>query len=138
MSRTAKATFLLSAALSTVIVVGVHYQQTAERETMYQGVLKDQARLEAKRAAAAAAAAEGGEPSSSSSSSGGSGIVAPPLPPSQATPEARYQDWLRNREREEEFQRIQPTKAFLERQRQEEQLRTGSSSASAAATERRI
>ncbi|KAK0527356.1 hypothetical protein OC834_004458 [Tilletia horrida] len=117
MSRAAKTTFALSAALSAFIVVGVHWQQSAERENMYKGVLRDQARLEAKRAAAAAG--EEGEANPSNSNSSSTGIVAPPLPPSQATPEARYQDWLRNREREQEFQRLQPTKAFLDRQRQE-------------------
>ncbi|KAE8211125.1 hypothetical protein CF327_g5094 [Tilletia walkeri] len=108
MSRAAKTTFLLSAAISTLVVVGVHYQQSAERENMYQGVVRDQARLDAKRAA-----------SQEEEEGRRSTIVAPPLPPSQATPEARYQDLMRNREREREFQRVQPTRAFLEQQHQQ-------------------
>ncbi|CAD6968449.1 unnamed protein product [Tilletia controversa] len=112
MSRAAKTTFLLSAALSTLVVVGVHYQQSAERENMYQGVVRDQARLDAKRAAAAAQQ-EAGEQVQAQ-------VQAPPLPPSQATPEARVEDLRRNRERERVFQSVQPTKAFLEQRQQQE------------------
>ncbi|KAK0551654.1 hypothetical protein OC846_002874 [Tilletia horrida] len=120
MSRAAKTTFLLSAAVSTLVVVGVHYQQSAERETMYQGVIRDQARLDAKRRAAAAEQ-EGSDSISAPLTNQGSGVKAPPLPPSQLTPEARYEDWRRNRDREEAFQRVQPTKAYLERQQQQQQ-----------------
>ncbi|EMD39085.1 hypothetical protein CERSUDRAFT_112780 [Gelatoporia subvermispora B] len=44
MSRVAKITFASSIILSAGIVWGVHYMQQQERETMYQGVLRDDER----------------------------------------------------------------------------------------------
>ncbi|KAF9820860.1 hypothetical protein IEO21_01087 [Rhodonia placenta] len=44
MSRIAKATLVSSLLASAVIIWGVHFLQTSERETMYQGVLRDDER----------------------------------------------------------------------------------------------
>ncbi|OWZ80534.1 hypothetical protein C365_01007 [Cryptococcus neoformans Bt85] len=57
MSITAKAFFVSAVAVSATTVWGVHYLQKWEYDNMYQGILKDDARLAAKAAAAAAAAA---------------------------------------------------------------------------------
>ncbi|EJU03781.1 hypothetical protein DACRYDRAFT_21226 [Dacryopinax primogenitus] len=48
-SRASKITFIASIAFAAVTVWGVHYMQDQERESMYQGVLKDEARVAAKR-----------------------------------------------------------------------------------------
>ncbi|KZS94759.1 hypothetical protein SISNIDRAFT_452874 [Sistotremastrum niveocremeum HHB9708] len=44
MSRTAKVTLVASMLFCGVTVWGVHYLQNWERETMYQGVIRDDAR----------------------------------------------------------------------------------------------
>ncbi|KAF9650133.1 hypothetical protein BDM02DRAFT_3112554 [Thelephora ganbajun] len=44
MSRTAKATLTAAVAFCSVTIFTVHYMQHQERETMYQGVLRDDAR----------------------------------------------------------------------------------------------
>ncbi|OCH96319.1 hypothetical protein OBBRIDRAFT_232756 [Obba rivulosa] len=44
MSRAAKVTFVGSIILSVGIIWGVHYMQLQERETMFQGVLRDDER----------------------------------------------------------------------------------------------
>ncbi|KAF5387356.1 hypothetical protein D9757_005719 [Collybiopsis confluens] len=44
MSTRAKITLATAVVLSSLTVWGVHYQQKQERESMYQGVLKDDAR----------------------------------------------------------------------------------------------
>ncbi|GAA5907720.1 Pet117p [Sporobolomyces salmoneus] len=49
MSRTAKALFLGSVLFSGVSIWGVHMIQVRERETMYAGVIRDEARLLAKK-----------------------------------------------------------------------------------------
>ncbi|KIO16292.1 hypothetical protein M407DRAFT_30381 [Tulasnella calospora MUT 4182] len=49
MSRASKITLGLATGFCVFTVWGVHYMQWAERESMYQGVLKDEARLAAKR-----------------------------------------------------------------------------------------
>ncbi|GAA5968648.1 hypothetical protein JCM3765_004150 [Sporobolomyces pararoseus] len=49
MSRTAKALFLGSVLFSGVSIWGVHMIQVRERETMYAGVIRDEARLAAKK-----------------------------------------------------------------------------------------
>ncbi|KAK4703777.1 hypothetical protein P7C70_g2441, partial [Phenoliferia sp. Uapishka_3] len=49
MSRTAKAFFGFSLLVATASIGGVHFLQIQERETMYAGVLKDDARMAAKR-----------------------------------------------------------------------------------------
>ncbi|GAA98419.1 uncharacterized protein L969DRAFT_94219 [Mixia osmundae IAM 14324] len=49
MSLAAKATFGSAVVLTTFTVWGVHYIQTRERATMYQGVVKDDARVAAKK-----------------------------------------------------------------------------------------
>ncbi|WVF72373.1 hypothetical protein IAT40_007188 [Kwoniella sp. CBS 6097] len=66
MSRASKIFLASSIALSGFTVWGVHYIQKMESENMYQGVLKDEARLAEKAAALLKAAAS---PLSSSSSS---------------------------------------------------------------------
>ncbi|KZT09844.1 uncharacterized protein LAESUDRAFT_601438, partial [Laetiporus sulphureus 93-53] len=48
MSRLAKATLVASLVTSTVIIWGVHRLQSQERETMYQGVLRDDQRRKEK------------------------------------------------------------------------------------------
>ncbi|GAA6002507.1 hypothetical protein JCM10207_001155 [Rhodosporidiobolus poonsookiae] len=50
MSRTAKALFMGSVVFCGVSIWGVHMIQVRERETMYAGVIRDEARLAAKRA----------------------------------------------------------------------------------------
>ncbi|EIW70238.1 hypothetical protein TREMEDRAFT_30169 [Tremella mesenterica DSM 1558] len=50
MSKTAKAFFGGSVILSAFTVWGVHYLQKRESDTMYLGVLRDEARLRAKAA----------------------------------------------------------------------------------------
>ncbi|KAG8908609.1 hypothetical protein FRB99_004897 [Tulasnella sp. 403] len=49
MSRVAKVTLGVSAFFCVATIWGVHYLQIKEREVMYQGVLKDEARMEAKK-----------------------------------------------------------------------------------------
>ncbi|GAA5878605.1 hypothetical protein JCM16303_002141 [Sporobolomyces ruberrimus] len=49
MSRTAKAFFLGTVIFSGASIWGVHMIQVRERETMFAGVLRDDARLAAKR-----------------------------------------------------------------------------------------
>ncbi|KAL4065842.1 hypothetical protein V8B97DRAFT_2002865 [Scleroderma yunnanense] len=44
MSTRAKAALAASCAISSLIIWGVHYQQSKEREDMYQGVLRDDER----------------------------------------------------------------------------------------------
>ncbi|OCF35333.1 hypothetical protein I317_07058 [Kwoniella heveanensis CBS 569] len=66
MSRASKVFLASSIALSGVTVWGVHYIQKLESDNMYQGVLKDEARLAEKAAALLKAAAS---PLSSSSPS---------------------------------------------------------------------
>jgi len=44
MSRTAKATLVAAATFCSVTIFAVHYMQRQERETMYQGVVRDDAR----------------------------------------------------------------------------------------------
>ncbi|EIN09504.1 hypothetical protein PUNSTDRAFT_101340 [Punctularia strigosozonata HHB-11173 SS5] len=44
MSRRAQATLLGAVLFSTLTIWGVHYMQDQERETMYQGVLRDDER----------------------------------------------------------------------------------------------
>ncbi|KAH9940868.1 uncharacterized protein BXZ73DRAFT_42330 [Epithele typhae] len=48
MSRTAKFTLMGSLFTTTLIVWGVHYMQQSERDTMYQGVLRDDERRKQK------------------------------------------------------------------------------------------
>ncbi|KAM0748361.1 hypothetical protein T439DRAFT_328340 [Meredithblackwellia eburnea MCA 4105] len=49
MSRTAKTFFALSVLVATASIGGVHLLQQQERDTMYAGVIKDEARMAAKR-----------------------------------------------------------------------------------------
>ncbi|KAM0787518.1 hypothetical protein ACM66B_003589 [Microbotryomycetes sp. NB124-2] len=49
MSRTAKLFFGLSALFGVAAIGGVHLIQQQERETMFAGVLRDEARMAAKR-----------------------------------------------------------------------------------------
>ncbi|KAK6902685.1 hypothetical protein I203_107944 [Kwoniella mangroviensis CBS 8507] len=56
MSRASKIFLASSFLVSGVTVWGVHYIQKRESDTMYQGVIKDEARIAAKAAASAAAA----------------------------------------------------------------------------------
>ncbi|KAG9046658.1 hypothetical protein FS837_003905 [Tulasnella sp. UAMH 9824] len=49
MSRASKITLGLATGFCVFTVWGVHYMQWAERESMYQGVLKDEARMAEKR-----------------------------------------------------------------------------------------
>ncbi|KAJ7577009.1 hypothetical protein C8J56DRAFT_799628 [Mycena floridula] len=49
MSRAAKATLTAAICFSAAIVWGVHFQQQQERETMYQGVLRDDERRREKQ-----------------------------------------------------------------------------------------
>ncbi|WVQ98562.1 hypothetical protein IAU59_005688 [Kwoniella sp. CBS 9459] len=72
MSRAAKVFLASSVALSGVTVWGVHYIQKMESDNMYQGVLKDEARLAEKAAALLKAAASPITASTSSSSSSSS------------------------------------------------------------------
>ncbi|GAA5868834.1 hypothetical protein JCM1840_005138 [Sporobolomyces johnsonii] len=58
MSRTAKAIFGASVLFAGVSIWGVHMIQIQERETMFAGVLRDDARLAAKRAEKEARQAE--------------------------------------------------------------------------------
>lgn len=44
MSHTAKATLAVAVTFCSVTIFTVHYMQRQERETMYQGVLRDDAR----------------------------------------------------------------------------------------------
>ncbi|KIM66012.1 hypothetical protein SCLCIDRAFT_111278 [Scleroderma citrinum Foug A] len=44
MSSRAKAALVASCAISSLIIWGVHYQQSKEREDMYKGVLRDDER----------------------------------------------------------------------------------------------
>ncbi|KAF9785189.1 hypothetical protein BJ322DRAFT_1005953 [Thelephora terrestris] len=44
MSRTAKATLVAAVTFCSVTIFTVHYMQRQERETMYQGVVRDDAR----------------------------------------------------------------------------------------------
>ncbi|WWC69701.1 uncharacterized protein I206_103644 [Kwoniella pini CBS 10737] len=53
MSRASKVFLASSFILSGVTVWGVHFIQRRESDTMYQGVIKDEARIAAKKAAAA-------------------------------------------------------------------------------------
>ncbi|KIR31207.1 hypothetical protein I352_06487 [Cryptococcus deuterogattii MMRL2647] len=62
MSVTAKAFFISAVAVSATTVWGVHYLQKWEYDNMYQGILKDDARLAAKAAAAAAATQSQSQP----------------------------------------------------------------------------
>ncbi|GJN89222.1 hypothetical protein Rhopal_002201-T1 [Rhodotorula paludigena] len=50
MSRTAKALFAGSVVFCGLSIWGVHMIQVRERETMFAGVIRDEARLAAKRA----------------------------------------------------------------------------------------
>ncbi|WVW83417.1 hypothetical protein I302_105437 [Kwoniella bestiolae CBS 10118] len=56
MSRASKIFLASSFVVSGITVWGVHYIQKRESDTMYQGVLKDEARIAAKAASSAAAA----------------------------------------------------------------------------------
>ncbi|KAG8697239.1 hypothetical protein FRC09_007995 [Ceratobasidium sp. 395] len=49
MSRAAKATLFASIVFAGVAVWGVHAQQRREQDTMYQGVVRDEARQAAKK-----------------------------------------------------------------------------------------
>ncbi|KAG9006138.1 hypothetical protein FRB94_000963 [Tulasnella sp. JGI-2019a] len=49
MTRAAKATLTISAAICAFTVYGVHWLQFKERDDMYQGVLKDEARIAEKK-----------------------------------------------------------------------------------------
>ncbi|KAJ1306430.1 hypothetical protein OPQ81_007433 [Rhizoctonia solani] len=49
MSRAAKATLLASVVFAGLAVWGVHAQQRKEQETMYMGVIRDEARQAAKK-----------------------------------------------------------------------------------------
>lgn len=49
MSRASKITFAVSSILTAVTVVGVHYVQGMERETLHQGPIKDAKRVAEKR-----------------------------------------------------------------------------------------
>ncbi|KAG8889289.1 hypothetical protein FRB98_005102 [Tulasnella sp. 332] len=49
MTRAAKLTLTVSAALCAFTVYGVHWLQFKERDDMYQGVLKDEARIAKKK-----------------------------------------------------------------------------------------
>jgi len=51
MSRAAKVFFVASLGVTSVTIFGVHWVQIKERETMFAGVLRDEARMQAKRAA---------------------------------------------------------------------------------------
>ncbi|KAI6164600.1 hypothetical protein EDD17DRAFT_1474348 [Pisolithus thermaeus] len=48
MSTRAKATLAVSCTISALIIWGVHYQQSKEREDMYRGVLRDDERRKEK------------------------------------------------------------------------------------------
>ncbi|OAV87439.1 hypothetical protein PTTG_29432 [Puccinia triticina 1-1 BBBD Race 1] len=50
MSRTAKLTLLLTSSITGLTVWGVHFLQTSERDAMYQGVIRDKERIEARLA----------------------------------------------------------------------------------------
>ncbi|KAJ9102359.1 hypothetical protein QFC21_002759 [Naganishia friedmannii] len=50
MSRTAKSFLVASIAITTATVWGVHFIQAREEEAMYQGVVKDEARMLARAA----------------------------------------------------------------------------------------
>ncbi|WVQ78250.1 hypothetical protein IAT38_000334 [Cryptococcus sp. DSM 104549] len=69
MSRPAKAFFVASIAASAATVWGVHWLQKWESDNMYQGVIKDEARVAAKAAALLASASSAISPSPSSSPS---------------------------------------------------------------------
>ncbi|AET39399.1 Pet117p Ecym_4337 [Eremothecium cymbalariae DBVPG len=56
MSRASKITLALSCVLTTATIVGVHFVQEMERETLHQGPIKDAKRIADKRAAREAAA----------------------------------------------------------------------------------
>lgn len=49
MSRASKITLALTSAVTAVVVVGVHYVQDMERETLHQGPIKDAKRVAEKR-----------------------------------------------------------------------------------------
>lgn len=49
MSRASKITFAASCLITAATVVGVHYVQEMERETLHQGPIKDAKRVEEKR-----------------------------------------------------------------------------------------
>ncbi|CAE6444886.1 unnamed protein product [Rhizoctonia solani] len=49
MSRAAKATLFTSVVFAGLAVWGVHVQQRKEQETMYMGVIRDEARQAAKK-----------------------------------------------------------------------------------------
>lgn len=49
MSRASKITFGVCSALTLVTVVGVHYVQAMERDTLHQGPIKDAQRVAEKR-----------------------------------------------------------------------------------------
>ncbi|CCM02572.1 uncharacterized protein FIBRA_04675 [Fibroporia radiculosa] len=44
MSRVAKLSLAAAILTTTAVIWGVHFQQNKERETMYQGVVRDEAR----------------------------------------------------------------------------------------------
>ncbi|EJD07620.1 uncharacterized protein FOMMEDRAFT_164549 [Fomitiporia mediterranea MF3/22] len=48
MSRAARITLAVSALFAVGTIVGVHYMQQAEHETMYKGVIRDDARRQEK------------------------------------------------------------------------------------------
>ncbi|CAI4060240.1 Pet117p SKDI_05G1350 [Saccharomyces kudriavzevii IFO 1802] len=49
MSRASRITFTVSCLITAATVVGVHYVQEMERETLHQGPIKDAKRVEEKR-----------------------------------------------------------------------------------------
>ncbi|KAI9595081.1 hypothetical protein BDF19DRAFT_423125 [Syncephalis fuscata] len=49
MSRASKLTLTLSIAATVAIVYGVHRQQRLERETLHEGVIRDQERYEQRK-----------------------------------------------------------------------------------------
>ncbi|WRT66890.1 uncharacterized protein IL334_003853 [Kwoniella shivajii] len=99
MSRASKIFLASSFLVSGVTVWGVHFIQKRESETMYQGVIKDEARIAAKAAASllkavtpeallpeSVSAAADSSPSSSPSSSSSSSSRSPSTAHSSGTP----------------------------------------------------
>ncbi|CAO1624269.1 unnamed protein product [Sympodiomycopsis kandeliae] len=95
MSRAAKTTLGASIVLSALTVYGVHFMQVQERETMYKGVERDEARQAAKK-----------------------------------QQRQRELDLQMNKEREEKFQKMQPTKNYTQQQEQQGSDVASSSSSS--------
>ncbi|KAJ9092627.1 hypothetical protein QFC19_008665 [Naganishia cerealis] len=80
MSRTAKSFLVASVAITTATVWGVHFIQAREEEAMYQGVIKDEARMRARAASKAASLPSASATSPSAIPSSYSGPqVSPPI-----------------------------------------------------------